>query len=223
MPIFNIILIVTILLAIYVHMTGKSSDKDGETSLQKFWKREYASNTTRKKDISGLGYLKVNLDALPFDYNSSNADIVSKQNLIKELSGKPMINLSSYTNTELKLKFGTANISALTEYDNDYASFITALDQWAVMLAGNDKDDSAVRVLEYAVECGSDITNTYRLLASLYAKSHNMSSLESLHAKAEMLTGITKPAIMKAIDDADPDNTSSILDKAIQNAESFSK
>ena len=87
--------------------------------------------TPPKKDISGLGYLKVNLDALPFDYNSSNADIVSKQNLIKELSGKPMINLSSYTNIELKLKFGTANISALTEYDNDYASFITATDQWA--------------------------------------------------------------------------------------------
>ena len=55
------------------------------------------------------------MDALP-----DNERAEEYRSLLTSLSTQPVVNLTGFTNTDLKLEYGTANITCLTEYDQNY-------------------------------------------------------------------------------------------------------
>jgi len=164
MPVIFICFIVFIL---WFHVKSKQADKLHGEPKEEFLKREYEANFTRKKDLSGLDYFVVPEDALPFTETTDKEEAKLQANVKSIISGK-MLDLSGMTNTDIKLEYGQANLDILSEYDQNFSMFLTALDKWGKHLYTKGNKKNAKQVLEYAVANGSDITSTYITLARIY-------------------------------------------------------
>lgn len=175
--------------------TTSKMEKDQEEA---FWEREREANSVRRKPIDHLDYIKIP-DTLPFETASTNDIIEGAVAQIKALSSEKILNLTGYTNTDLKLKYGTANITELTEYDNHYTTLVTTLQKWADALLDANLEKEAVSVMEYSVSIGCDIGKPYRLLAVRYLKENRIDDYESLIAKAEELRSINKNSIVRSL------------------------
>lgn len=137
-----------------------------------FWKREREANSVRKKSIEDLDYIKIP-DSLPFDAYDDGINIPDIINTVKRLQNEKVVNLSGYTNTDLKYMYGTANITPLSEYDENYTILVTALQKWADILLKNGYEAEAIGIMEFMVSTKSDISKTYRILGEYY-KNHSM-------------------------------------------------
>jgi Tfp pilus assembly protein PilF len=71
----------------------------------------------------------------------------------------------------------------------------------AVYLERNGYNDHAREVLEFAVDKGSDISASYKLLALLYEKSGEKNKKDGLKEKAALLNSASKNAILRALED----------------------
>ena len=72
------------------------------------------------------------------------------------------------TYTDLKLTYGAPNLPLLSEYDENFTLLISTLQKWASLLYDAGQTAEAQTVLEFAVSAGSDISGSYKLLASIY-------------------------------------------------------
>ena len=136
-----------------------------------FLERERRANATRRKDISNLDYLPFSADTLPIaEY--PDEELASCEHILESLSGKRIINLSSYSNTDLKLMYGPANLNDLSEYDENYHILTDTLLSYAKRELELDREAAAVTILEYAVRLRIDSSRIYLMLAKLYQKQH---------------------------------------------------
>lgn len=163
-----------------------------------FWERERKANHVRRKPIDHLDYIKIP-DNLPYETQNVSSEAAACVKQIRELSSEKILNLTGYTNTDLKLEYGTANITELTKFDNHYTTLVTTLQKWADALLENGLDLQAVSVMEYAVSIRCDIGKTYRLLAVRYLKENQISKYEELIQTAQSLRSINKNAIVRSL------------------------
>lgn len=199
LPYFIIILIV-------IQLYLKKSTRSGSERSKKYWEREQKANSTRKQDISTLNYIKWD-DALPaIDNNLTLTDILNNSpealkayNNIQTLKTEPMLNLSEYSNTDLKLKYGVANLDTLTQYEDNYTSFIKSLSELGHILIEHKDISDATAFLEYAVKIGSDIRLTYTDLYALYSEAENASKIRQLRQYASIIKSVNKDLIVSAI------------------------
>lgn len=199
LPYFIIILIV-------IQLYLKKSTRSGSERSKKYWEREQKANSTRKQDISTLNYIKWD-DSLPaIDNSLTLADILNNSpealkayNNIQTLKTEPMLNLSEYSNTDLKLKYGVANLDTLTQYEDNYTSFIKSLSELGHILIEHKDISDATAFLEYAVMIGSDIRLTYTDLYSLYSEAENASKIRQLRQYASIIKSVNKDLIVSAI------------------------
>lgn len=199
LPYFIIILIV-------IQLYLKKSTRSGSERSKKYWEREQKANSTRKQDISSLNYIKWD-DSLPaIDNSLTLADILNNSpealkayNNIQTLKTEPMLNLSEYSNTDLKLKYGVANLDTLTQYEDNYTSFIKSLSELGHILIEHKDISDATAFLEYAVRIGSDIRLTYTDLYALYSEAENASKIRQLRQYASIIKSVNKDLIVSAI------------------------
>ena len=199
LPYFIIILIV-------IQLYLKKSTLSGSERSKKYWEREQKANSTRKQDISSLNYIKWD-DSLPaIDNSLILADILNNSpealkayNNIQTLKTEPMLNLSEYSNTDLKLKYGVANLDTLTQYEDNYTSFIKSLSGLGHILIEHKDISDATAFLEYAVKIGSDIRLTYTDLYALYSEAGNASKIRQLRQYASLIKSVNKDLIVSAI------------------------
>ena len=146
-------------------------------SRESLLERESEANSVRKADISTLPYIEIPLDTLPVDTLSACGHSGLADELYA-LAGKKILNLSMYTNTDLKMMYGPANLDTLSACDDDYADV-----------------SSAEQFLSNAVSIGSDITASYTMLATIYADKHDTDHLDELIRKAESITSLSGKTI----------------------------
>lgn len=159
---FSVLLIFVIWLQYEIRKAARLSKRGTEA----FWKKEREANLTRRIDISGLPYIIIPFEDLPMsDYD--DATINSYRDTILSLSGKKILNLSDMSNTDLKLAYGSANFSLLSEYDNNYMILVSILQKWGERLYHKGLYAEAAAVLEAAVKCHTDVKSTHILLAKL--------------------------------------------------------
>ena len=128
MPIF---LICIILFTIIIRVKLKRSDSASSAANENFWEREHQANFARAKDITTLDYINTPDDLLPFGDTTDERELDLQKQVQNCLSTK-MLNLSQYTNTDLKEQFGIANLEALSDYDQNFLTFSHALNNWGV-------------------------------------------------------------------------------------------
>ena len=193
-----IIVIGTLIIGFWIWYGARKSRKQYDTAAKQFWAKEYASNQTRKKDISGLDYLIIPIDKLPLS-PSDDEEVAEYQSTITALADKKILDLTGISNTDLKLQYGVANLSILTEYDNNYNILINTLARWGARLFQLGYTDEAVTVLEYGISIGSDITRNYYLLAEHYLSINKPDEIERLISLCEELDSIMVPAITRKL------------------------
>lgn len=180
----------------FVEMKTKTRKEDKEE--EKFWDRERAANATRRKPIDHLDYVKIS-DELPYECLPDNDSVKEILATIDRLKGEKILNLTGYTNTDLKLMYGAPNITELTLYDQNFTALVTSCQKWADILSDNNLTKEALTVMEYIVEIGGDIGKSYRLLAKEYRNNNDSEKYQWLLDRAEALKSLNKPYIVKAV------------------------
>lgn len=178
----------------------KKGTREQESAELAFWDRENEANHTRRKDISNLSYITIPLEDFTMNI-CDNPEIKTYEQTLTELSEKKILNLSNQTNTDLKLQYGPANLDALSQYDQNFATLCTTLVSYAECLLALDYRREAQVVLEFGISCGSDHSKNYRLLADLYEEQHAKDALTNLLATAQELNSPMKRSIVSYIEE----------------------
>jgi len=187
-----------ILLAVISHLIRKHN-RIMEAEQQSFWSKERAANNVRKKPLDDLNYITIPFEKLPCDTYVTEPKIADILDSLHVLSERKIVNLTGITNTDLKLTYGTANITALTEYDQNFTSLVTTLQKWAETLYDLGAVTEAKTILEYAVSVESDVSGTYEMLASMYKATGDRGALDALIEKAENLTSPSGKIIVRKL------------------------
>ena len=174
-----IIFIWFIIFIVYLAFKRTKQTQNQQNANQSFLERERLANNTRKKDISGLNYLPFTTDRLP-DSVSSDEKLNIIESELKELSNQKIINLSQYSNTDLKLMYGPANLPALSGYDDNYHRLAALLLDYASRQLELCNTDAAIAVLEYAAELRIQSSRIYLLLAELYLKQDTPEKINTI-------------------------------------------
>lgn len=175
-----------------------------EKEQESFWQKERKSNSVRKKPLDNLDYINIPLSSLPLDAYSKDSIVQECIETITTLADCKIVNLTGISNTDLKLTYGTANITVLSQYDQNYTILVTTLQKWADKLYSLNDLSSACMILEYAVSINSDITKSYLILAEIYEKQNIPQRITELIAAAGKLTTPSGRIILRKLQDAYP-------------------
>ena len=172
-----------------------------ENTEKAFWDRERKANEVRRKPLDDLVYVKPDMSSFPTDVMADDPVVSECRDLIKELESSKIVNLTGYTNTDLKLKYGVANLKLLTEYDDRYTLLVQNIQKWADRLWENGYTKEAIPLLEEQVRIRADITSAYRKLAVYYRENNEPEKIENLKKTAETLNSSSKNVILRSLDE----------------------
>ena len=203
LPFFASFIVFCLFLRIYL----KKSNKQADSRSESFWEREAKANSTRRKSLDNLDYITIPKEFL--SWNSANFVGLNDNyrfgdalQTINHLSTRKIVNLTGLTNTDLKLEYGTANITALTEYDQNYTVMVRTLQKWADILLEEGYADAAETLMEFAVSTRTDISRTYYKLAELYACRLETERVRALIATAETLSSLNRDTIVRTLQES---------------------
>lgn len=185
-----------IFIAVIMHNLRKSK-RIRETDELSFWERERLANETRRKSLDDLDYIHIPLEELPMSVLTEDETVASCLETIQNLSLRPIVNLTGLSNTDLKLKYGTANITALIEYDQSYTLLASTLQQWAALLFQSGFAEETRQILEFAVSTRTDVSASYDLLAKIYLQNGETDKIPNLVKTAEELNSLNKDVILR--------------------------
>lgn len=188
-----------ILISIFSYYRKRNTRLQQEVQ-ENFWNREAKANDVRRQDISGLPYIIIPFERFPLGISTSE-ELLDYENDLKKLSNHQILNLNNQSNTDLKLKYGPANLPYLSECDQCYTTLIRTLVAYAKCLIQNGYESEAVCVLEYGIEIDSDIRDNYRILGEIYKNRGQLEKLNSLIQKAQSLDSIMQPAILNLLNE----------------------
>jgi len=192
LPIFTTVVLFSLFIWIYMKYSSRKADSEDE----KFWDREREANSTRKQPLTNLNYISIPFEELPFD-DSEDEDIRSAQDEISALKDAKIVNFNGRSNTDLKLEYGVANLTTLSEFDQNYTTLVTALAKWGEALYKNNRIEDTEKVMNFALDCKSDIRSCYTILADIYKERKDYDKIEELIARAEELHSLTRNALIR--------------------------
>lgn len=193
-----------IVFCLLIAYENKKHRRMEEKYKKDFWDREARANSTRKKSLDNLPYITIPFEALPMETMQENERIADIHALLKNLSTQSIVNFTGYTNTDLKLEYGTANITCLSEYDQNYTLLARTLQEWAEYLLAAGFTDDAQAVLEFAIATRTDVSRSYYLLADIYDEKNQPEKKAALLETAQTLKSAMKNAIVRTLQQSGP-------------------
>lgn len=194
-----------IALILVVAVRIRQQNKQQKKQQADFWEREHRANTIRRKPLDGLKYIQIPLETFPTHLLQDNEQVLECIGIVEALTSQKIVNLTGYSNTDLKLEYGTANITDLSEYDQNYTVLVRTLQKWADLLTAAGYQEEAVILMEFAVQTGTDISSTYYQLADYYASKGEMDKISYLSAAALTLRSANRTPIVKHLQSQYPD------------------
>lgn len=196
LPIFASI----IMFAFILSRTIKRNNRTEEKQQEQFWDREQRANQVRRKPLDDLDYVTVPLDTLPTAVMAQDVIVRDCLDTLTALSREKIVNFAGYTNTDLKLAYGAANITVLSQYDQNFTLLVQTMQKWAEALHSAGYITETRQVLECAVlTMHSDAGTSYRLLASLYDQNGEQEKVAALHDAALALTSPSSKTIARTL------------------------
>lgn len=195
--------IIFVIFTIWLQYEIKKHSRYDEKKHKAFLEREAKANSTRKQSLDNLSYITIPLETFPMELMKDNVAMNEHHEALHALSTEKIVNLTGISNTDLKLEYGVANLPLLTHYDQCYTHLVRTLQAFAQLLYDNGYESECVPVLEFAVETGSDISTTYKLLAQIYVKNGEKEKLMLLKSKTESLNSAMKKPIDRMLKEFD--------------------
>lgn len=210
LPVLTSVLIFILIL----HHNISKGKKTREQEEDAYWEREFSANHVRKGNLDDLNY--ITFQAEPFypvnllgavscpEFLEKNPEIKNILPRLLFLENQKIVNLTEYSNTDLKYKYGVANLNLLSEYDANYNELITLLHNYSSIFAKEGYDSQALSILEYAVSIGTDISGTYITCAKIYQENNQWDKLEALKKEAEKISTSRKDSIVRKLQEFGP-------------------
>ena len=193
-PILPFFLLFVVLLAIRLnYLKAKREQQENE-----FWERERQANITPAKDISNLRYITIPIEKFPLNF-STDEKVIEIEKELQELSTHRLLNLSGMTNTDLKLAYGVPNFETMSKIGEDFDRACVLLNKYAESLMEANRIDDVISVLEFAVGAGTDISESYTMLAQCYKAKQMDTKLDLLKNQVEQSSLFLKDAILQKI------------------------
>ena len=189
----------------------RRSNRREHEADDEFWERERLANSSRKKPMDDLSFISIPLEKLPFGAAEDDVEASAQEQVIRALSADEngewsrIVNLTGISNTDLKLRYGAANLERLIYYDQNFTSLVTSLQAWGNALMRLGLYREAETVLSYAVSIGTDVTSTYSDLIELYSEHLGLSDAErheriaALLPTAEALQSLSRDKVVSLI------------------------
>lgn len=186
-----------ILFTIIISYNIKKQARREKRNEKNFWARESQANSVRRKPLDGLRYIHIPLEQFPTHLLNDNSTVLECIEILETLTSQKIVNLTGWSNTDLKLEYGAANITLLSEYDQNYTLLVRTLQKWAdeLIAAGYGKEASVI--MEFAVSTNTDVSNTYYRLADYWISQGEGSRIEQLIHTAEGLRSSNRNAILR--------------------------
>lgn len=196
-PIFILFVIFALITFLYMNKSNNSLSKEKEEFLE----RERAANSVRKMPLTDLDYINVDLSSLP-SIETDDEYILERLNTLNRLASDDVkiVNLSSYTNTDLKLKYGVANLTLLTEYDQNFTTLCRCLYELSKRLYDLKDIETAKAYLEYGIKCKTDLKLHYTLLADIYEENLQYKEIVSLISHAKSINSALKTSLINDLE-----------------------
>lgn len=189
----------TLIFIVVVSYKRFKANLKNQKADESFWKRENDANLTRRKDISQLDYVDFSGVSLPFALFED--DLLKQcEEQVRILKDKKILNLTGLSNTDLKIKYGAANLPDLTQYDQNFTLLVRTLNTWGKRLHELSHMQEAICVLAFAASIGSDIKATWSLLAELYDANGESAKIADLKESASTLNSLMREPILAMLD-----------------------
>lgn len=162
-----------------------------------FWERERRANSIRKKPLDNLDYIRIPVEHFPTHLLQDNEVVMECIEILETLSVNKIVNLTGFSNTDLKLEYGAANLTVLSEYDQNYTLLVRTLQKWADSLMDAGYMEEATVLMEFAVSTNTDVSRTYYCLADYWVSQGETVQIERLINTAENLRSSNKDVIVR--------------------------
>ncbi|SFA99005.1 hypothetical protein SAMN05216249_106105 [Acetitomaculum ruminis DSM 5522] len=192
------LLTIFITFVIATNIAIKMSKSKNKNTVDDFWEKESKANSSRKKDINSLDYIKVPVDKLPLNMEN-NSEIDNIKTTIIELTDKTILNLTGISNTELKMEYGPANLQFLIEADENFTTLVRLLNALGDRFYQAGRLDECRKILEYAVFIGTDISISYETLANCYKDMDLEDKIPELIRQAKTLNSLSRAKIIRTL------------------------
>lgn len=193
-----------IIFLIWLSYEISKSRRIGEKAQDAYWERENAANNTRRKSLDNLRYIVIPFDSLPMETLKEDEKIIEFHKTLYYLSESPIVNFTGFSNTDLKLEYGAPNIDLLARYDQSYTTLARTLQQWAEKLYQAGYVQEAKQILEFSISTDTDVSGSYRLLASIYSKEGETGKIKELEDRARHLKSASRNIIVRILQQFDP-------------------
>lgn len=190
---------------IYMKVTTARFNTGDDKRLEE----ERQANSVRRKSLDELEYINIPFESLPFTQKeagngaegngSSDEILAADEAAVLSLKDKKIVNFTGISNTDLKLTYGAPNLPILSEYDQNYTNLVKSLDSWGNHLIERNLKAEARRVLEFAVECKTDLKSSYLPLADIYAENFEFDRLDHLIEVVDDINSLMKGPIKRAL------------------------
>ena len=187
-----------ILFLIILSIRLKSLDHKQEEQEAEFWAKEQQAKITPAKDISNLRYITIPIEKFPLNF-SSDEEVIEIEKELQELSTHRLLNLTGMSNTDIRITYGTPNFETMSRIGEDFDRMTVLLNKYAHALMEEKRYDDVITVLEFAVGVGTDVSESYTMLAKCYQLKEMDSKLEMLRSQVEQSSLILKDSILNKI------------------------
>ena len=195
LPAMTIFISVLIFIGVTMKVRSRKYGKDFED----FITEERNANALKSKPIEENRFFTPDLTLFPIKPYANGDDLVSRQQIeVVQRGSKKMIRFDApMTNLELKHKYGTVNLEKITEHEENFFTFIYAVNSWAEAMITAEDFDGAEKALKGGIKCGAETSKTYTMLADIYFRLNKKSEMRELH---EAVKNSNMPAQEKTLD-----------------------
>lgn len=179
----------------YYHI--KRTSRLERLQRDRFWSQEEASLIVRKKELQSEDFQYPDLSRLKLD--SSHPEIQPLIEKIKALSKREMMSFPDLSNTELRLRFGTANQSIISQNEENYHSYLRHLASYGKIMLEFDDVEEALYAYEECIRMKSDFSDHFVELGKLYLLLGKVEDFKSLTEKAGSVTTLNKDIILNRL------------------------
>ena len=189
MPIFFSLFII---FCVWLSYEIKKSNRLEASYKEDFLKKEHEANLTRRQSTDSLERITLPDNIV---FHPDNPTLSPIENKIKETFEHEIINLTGYSNTDLKLEFGRANLDYLSACDGSFTRLVTLLKDWCIQLQSLGLDADCRDVLDFAIDIRSDNTDIFLMRAGYYINDNEADKINMLISVAASLNTLNSRLI----------------------------
>lgn len=186
MPIFFLLIIIFLL---WFTFERKKASRESTKETESFWEKEERAGYVPAGDISDVFFIVFPKELVPNSEGILDEKLRSVISAFSSLTETEIADLSAYSNTDLRLKYGTANFARLSEADENFSKLIPVLGELLALMLEAGLIEEAGALLDFSFTNRIYSRSLFSSYAKFYSIRKETKKLEALIDAAEEIYG----------------------------------